>query len=319
MEHWIVVLNYNLSSFAIRHFELLSALPDVGVVAVDNASAPADVKALVTRAEQLGGLVLAADARTDVDAGVRRALEAGVRLIVLCSEINSGFSSGNNLALRALHRILGARGRYLVTNPDVELTADAVRALFATPGDIVGPAIWEGYLDGLRPYEDRCDFATGFVEEGTGSRHGVLGVRLCGCCMRFTGDALARYGFLPDKNFLYDEETWYFETVHRLGGRPVYVPQVTVRHAGSAAEGKKGFNYFYYIFRNRLVYFLEVARPRYGRTALFVLRYGDWALHVLLNQIKKRNWDGAKGVVVGIWHGLKRRSGRFVARSSQTA
>jgi GT2 family glycosyltransferase len=311
-----VYLNFNLSTECARQLGLLAELPGAGIVIVDNASRPEDLVELKAGVLERGGKVIAS---RSVDVEVAQSVAAGKRLLLIEHGRNAGYSAGNNVALRALHRALGSAGQYLVTNPDVELTADAARSLFAADGDIVGPAIWEHYLQGLRPFEDRCDFGTGFSDGERPPGEEGIGVRLCGCCMKITGAAIEKYGLLPEENFLYDEETRYFERVYRANGRPRYLSEVVVRHAGSAVEGKKGFNYFYYNFRNRLTYFLEVGRPHYRRTGRFLLCYVDWVFGVLKNQLRRGNLVGARGVLAGVRDGLLRRSGPYIAASARRA
>src|SRR5207248_8038648 len=98
--------------------------------------------------------------------------------------------------------------------------------------------------------------------------------------------ALERYGFLPDENFLYEEELRYFERVHRLGGKPVYLEHLRVEHMGKASMTKLSHDYFYYIFRNKLTYFRDVAGPTYRRHMRFSLLYVGWCWSAIWPQLQ---------------------------------
>ncbi len=147
------------------------------------------------------------------------------------------------------------------------------------------------------------DFATGFVSDAM-RRSGRIGM-LHGCCIKFSGTAFEKYGFLPDENFLYEEELKYFERVHRLGGAPAYLPHIRVEHLGKASVRKVSHEYFYYIFRNKLTYFKDIAGPTYGRHLRFAALYLDWCRGAIWSQARKGNWSGAAGVLHGVWDGLR--------------
>src|SRR5206468_8279261 len=110
---------------------------------------------------------------------------------------------------------------------------------------------------------------------------------------------------LPEDLFLYDEETFLFERVKRLGGTPQYLPSIVVKHRGSVKIGKPSFHYFYYITRNRLLYFRRIAGPRYGRVWRFMALYTMWVGDSLWSTVRRRNWNGVRGIAVGVLHGLR--------------
>src|SRR5207237_1134029 len=79
-------------------------------------------------------------------------------------------------------------------------------------------------------------------------------------------------------------------------------------HIGKASTTKLSYLYFYYIFRNKLCYFKEVGGPVYGGHLAFVWLYSRWVVEVLWYQARRSNWDGVRGLLHGVWHGLQGKS-----------
>jgi len=312
---WLVVLNYNVAAHSARQIDLLSVLPEVGLFIVDNASEIEDYRAL-ERACVAAGADLLPRAAESLDGAVAASLQRGQRLLLCRNAENLGYSGGNNTALRVLHRLLGPAAEYLVLNPDVYVTPDVARSLLDSDAETAGPAIYERWAKRVTTQDALAvDFATGFVSERL-RRSGRVSV-LHGCCLKLSGRALAKYGFLPDQNFLYEEELCYFERVHRLGGTPQYLGHLQVDHVGKASTTKLSYLYFYYIFRNKLCYFREVGGPIYGGHIAFFWLYSRWVVEVLWYQARRSNWDGVRGLLRGVWHGLQGKTGRFASVRSR--
>ena len=109
---------------------------------------------------------------------------------------------------------------------------------------------------------------------------------------------------------MYGEEIRYFERVDRQGGAPAYRPDLRVEHIGKASMPKLFDAYFYYVFRNHLTYFLEVARPRWHRSGRYAVLFLEWWWSALWPQLRKRNWPAVRGLVLGTRDGLRRVKGR---------
>lgn len=302
VSNWVIVLNYNLSAHCLRLLDALGQAPDFGVFIVDNHSREDDYAVLRKACTEAGAQVLALGMVQPTE--ISQPIGSGQRLILASAPRNLGYAGGNNLALRALQATLGPQAQYLVLNPDVVITPTSVQALFACAADICGPAVYEHYRQSISRDNQHIDFSTGFA-----APPGTPLNCLSGCCLKLSAHALERYGLLPEENFLYDEEVKFFERVHRAGGAPVYLPEVTVEHLGSASVGKRSMHYFYYIFRNRLLYFLQEAGPRYHRPGRFARYYAAWWLGTFHTNLKQRNWRGAQGLLLAVWHGLRRVSG----------
>ncbi|MCA9904659.1 MAG: glycosyltransferase family 2 protein [Anaerolineae bacterium] len=309
---WCIVLNHNTAERGIEHLRMAAGQKNFGVLVVDNGS-PADDWDQLRRYAVCAGIPVRI---ADDDAGAVPWLEEGIaschRAFLLRRTLNLGYSAGNNIGLRALLALCGEQLQVLIVNPDVAADTEAFGALLATKDAIVGPAVHEDYLGRVRDFESDIDFALGFR---LGKRRprcmSAVGPILSGCCLKLSGRALESFGLLPEDNFLYDEELYYFERVHRMGGMPTYEPSIVVHHMGSASTNKSSFAYFYYIFRNRVNYYLRIARVQYGGDIRFFLLLAQWSIGVSRRLLRTRNLDALKGVWIGIAHGARGRLGRY--------
>lgn len=310
--NWVLVVNYNTSSRCIDHFSEFAGAKDLGVVVVENGSTPqeSDLLTEFVRRHEIF--------RIDCHSGnldserLAESLASGIRQVCIVSDLNMGYAGGNNIVLKKFREILGTAVNFLVLNPDVEIrTADAA-LLLEHKSWITGPRIFEDYIGGYRPLADDVDFSTGFrVSSDSENRRPYVGTVLSGCCLKLSGSALDKFGYFPEENFLYDEETVFFERVFRIGGNPTYFPEVTVRHIGSVSINKKSYQYFYYNFRNRLQYYKNIARPLYGARYRFYLKYANWFFSVFKSNLKRANWQGLNGLLVGVVHGLRGKTGFY--------
>jgi GT2 family glycosyltransferase len=308
--NWSVILNYNLASYCLARVNALHSVENTGIFIVDNSSSEKDYLQLREACVAFDAVI--AD-HEDVEENTLLAatgIEGGAKLILYRSKKNLGYAGGNNIALKLLHRVVGGGGQYLLINPDVVIEPAAASALLACDAEICGPAVFEHYMKSVRPL-NRVDFATGFSLEADERGGKTSGPVLSGCCLKVSGTALSKYGFLPDENFLYEEEIKYFERVYRLGGQGVYLLNVRVEHIGSVSVIKRSRRYYYYILRNRLTYFIEIAGPQYKQYWRFIRLYVIWYTELLYSNLKRRNWDGLKGILLGGWHGLRRIKGPY--------
>lgn len=301
---WSIILNYNLASYCLDQLSILYSLENTGIFIVDNNSSPNDYLELRNGCSSYGATIAELDDIVKSDLLVAKDIESGTKLILFRSPKNLGYAGGNNIALKILDSIVGSEGQYLLINPDVIIDIAAANELLNHDAEICGPAVYEHYLKSIRELQ-RVDFSTGFPIESHQSDRKPSGLVLSGCCLKLNGIALSKYGFLPDENFLYEEEIKYFERVYRLGGHGTYLSNVHVEHIGSVSVIKRGRKYYYYILRNRLTYFLEIAGPRYRQYGRFTRLYTFWYIELLYSNFKRRNWDGLKGIFLGGWHGLR--------------
>lgn len=299
--NWIALLNFDCTDLCMRHIRhyLAEAPTDFGLVLIDNGSSEKERDALVCAVRAGGGAVIDANDRSPRD----------LPLILIISDHNRGYAGGNNLALRWCTAQAGESAQVLICNPDVDIDTAVARALFADPGDVVGPAIFEDYIGGFRTPDTYCDFETGFVVGASAAGRPCVGARLQGSCFKISGSALRRFGYLPAPCFLYEEETFYFAAVHRAGSTPTYRSDISVRHRGSMTIGKRSFTYFYYIARNKVRFFWLHGRARPLAWVRFLWNYGDWFSSVAFSNLRARNRQGLRGLALGLWHGLLGRAG----------
>lgn len=301
---WSIILNYNLASYCLNQLRILHSLGNAGIFIVDNASSLNDYSELRNGCSSYGATIAESYEIAENDWIVAKDIEGGAKLILYKSPKNIGYGGGNNIALKLLDSVVGSEGQYLLINPDVIIDLVAANELLSCEAEICGPAVYEHYMKSIRELQ-RVDFSTGFDLEQAQPDGKPSGVVLSGCCLKLNGMALSKYGFLPDENFLYEEEIKYFERVYRLGGHGTYLSNVRVEHIGSVSVIKRGRRYYYYILRNRLTYFLEIAGPRYRQYGRFARLYTFWYVELLYSNFKRRNWDGLKGILLGGWHGLR--------------
>lgn len=170
---------------------------------------------------------------------------------------NTGYARGNNLG------ITHARGAaILILNPDTELTAGALPALFAALMDdptvgIVGPRL--RYPDGsVQPSRRRFPtLATALVESTVVQEwwpnHPALARYimkdvpddaphdadwLVGACLLVRRSVFETVGRFDERLFLYSEEPEFCWRVWRAGWRVRYVPDAEVRHHEGRSTGQ---------------------------------------------------------------------------------
>jgi GT2 family glycosyltransferase len=241
----IVILNWNTRDYLKRCLEtVLASQGDFTyrVIVVDNAS-------------------------TDGSAEMVRTIFPDVELLV--SEINGGFSYGNNLGLRAL----GFRGtgdvtaeapRYaLLLNPDTEVPPDAlynmVRFMDSRPDvGVAGPklALEDGSLD----LACRRSFPTPMVslyrfsglsrlfpKSPRFGRYNMTFVdpdqeievdSVVGAYMQVRREAIEAVGLLDETFFMYGEDLDWAYRIKKAGWKVFYHPQVVVKHVKRAASRK---------------------------------------------------------------------------------
>ena len=308
--NWSIILNYNLASYCLAQLNALHSVEDLGIFIVDNNSSENDYLQLRKGCSAFGAAIADHDDVVESNLLAAKGIEDGAKLILYRSHKNLGYAGGNNIALKVLYSLVGSGGQYLLINPDVVIEPAAASTLLGCDAEICGPAVYEHYLKSVRPL-DRVDFSTGFSLEADEPGGKTSGPVLSGCCLKLSGTALSKYGFLPDENFLYEEEIKYFERVYRLGGCGAYLSNVRVEHIGSVSVIKRSRKYYYYILRNRLTYFIEIAGPRYRQYWRFTRLYALWYTELLYSNLRRRNWDGLKGILLGGWHGLRRIKGFY--------
>jgi len=185
------------------------------------------------------------------------------QIISLRSDVNLGFSGGNNLGIR------NAKGDFLFfLNNDTFVKTDGFRLLidamelnpsiaavspkilFAEPGNTIQFAGYtpltkitlRNFIIGINEIDDgRWD-----IPAPTPIVHGAA--------MLFRKSALEKIGLMPEVYFLYYEELDWSAAVKRAGFEMWYIPSCVVFHIGSKSTGVFSALQVFYMTRNRLLY-----------------------------------------------------------------
>ena len=182
---------------------------------------------------------------------------------VLRSEVNLGFTGGNNWGMRH------AKGDLVfIVNNDTEVTPDLLDVLIRPfyEDDSIGvtcPKIrfhhnpdiiqYAGF-NPLDPYTGRAS-AVGNKEvdngqhDKSGYTHGAHG-----CAMMVKREVIEKVGMFPEKFFIYYEEWDWSARIKKAGYRIYYAAQGLIYHKESITMGKQSPIKVYYHTRNRILY-----------------------------------------------------------------
>jgi GT2 family glycosyltransferase len=185
---------------------------------------------------------------------------------VIASEINGGYSYGNNLGLRALGfkdkgRTGGAPRYALLLNPDTEVSPTALRDMIAFMDarpdvGVAGPKLV--LLDGSLDKACRRSFPTPMVSlyhfAGLGklfpnsprfARYNMTYLpveqeaevdSVVGAYMQVRREAIDAVGLLDEAFFMYGEDIDWAYRIKNAGWSVIYHPQVVVKHVKRAAS-----------------------------------------------------------------------------------
>ena len=184
-------------------------------------------------------------------------------VIAIRSEVNRGFSGGNNIGIRA------ARGKYLFfINNDTYIESDAISCL-------VERLESRPEIGGVSPkirfaFPPRHIQFAGFTPLSRITlRNHMLGFGcpddgkydtphptpyLHGAAMMIKREVVEKAGMMPEIFFLYYEELDWSTSMTRVGYELWYEPRCTVFHKESQSTGQLSQLRTYYLTRNRLLY-----------------------------------------------------------------
>lgn len=199
--------------------------------------------------------------------------------ICIRSEINRGFSGGNNIGIQA------AKGKYLLfLNNDTYITDNTLHFLcekLDSKPEIggVSPKIkfasgpqhiqFAGYTP-LSPISLRNSLI-GFGLEDRGQYDSSTPTPyLHGAAMMIKKEIIEQVGFMPEIYFLYYEELDWCTQINDKGYELWYEPRTTVFHRESSTTGQNSPLKAFYLTRNRLLY---AWRNRRGGQWIFSLLY----------------------------------------------
>lgn len=197
-------------------------------------------------------------------------------VVILRNGTNLGFAGGCNVGIR---EAMASHARYiLLLNNDTWAEPTAleflVRALELGSDSAVCPMI-------VRMDDPTVVWAAGGTLD---LRLGIVRHRLqgkprwaaqqpervdlaSGCALLIRTEALIEVGLIPERWFLYFEDTEFCALLRRSGRTIGYVPQAVIRHIGGASVGRTDVNYFYY-WRNYLFFVREWVDGRFRGVAM---------------------------------------------------
>ena len=223
--------------------------------------------------------------------GTKEKLKSLNGIYLLESEINLGFSGGNNLGIK--YAMKAKADCILILNNDVFIDNHAISHLLkaSTHADIVSPKIYfaKGYEFHKNKYrEDDLGkviwYAGGQIDWANiiGSHLGVDEVDVgqhntekkidfaTGAGVLVKREVFEKIGLFDDKYFLYLEDMDFCVRAKKAGFKIIYEPKAVFWHKNAQSSGGSGSELQdYYISRNRLLFAFKYAKIK---TKLAVLK-----------------------------------------------
>ncbi len=252
----IVIVNYCGEDDIVRCFRSLAELDLCGssglveIALVDNASPDGSGERLQQRRDELLALL-----------GPRFQLQ------LLFSPRNDGFAAGNNLGIDALK---SRQVTHLwLLNPDTTVQPGALAALIAeaAPLRVCGSKVLyapEGTGERSKIWSaggtlDRAQQQVGMRGLGESDVGQYEVIERCdyipGCSMFLPLALIQRIGAMPERFFMYFEETEWCERMSRVGIELLYVPKSVVFHHFADEKMGRPFTVYYYNRNERLFWF----------------------------------------------------------------
>lgn len=233
-------------------------------------------------------------------------------VVAIRSEVNGGFSGGNNIGLRA------AKGKYLfLINNDTYIESDEI-------GYLVERLESRPEIGGVSPKirfafpPQHIQFAGFTPLSRITLRNNMLGFDcpdngtfdtphstpyLHGAAMLIKREVVEKAGLMPEIFFLYYEELDWSTSMTRAGYELWYDPRCTVFHKESQSTGQLSKLRTYYLTRNRLFYARRNLRGADRFASVLYQSTVAAAKNTLVFALKGR-FDLAGAVCRGAFHGL---------------
>lgn len=192
-------------------------------------------------------------------------------IILLKSEENSGYASGNNLGIKFA---LDDNSEFLcILNNDVAVDKNFLEPVIETlindkQAAAAGPSIcFYGQNDIIQAMGGKINLYTGLSSlKFKGRKHTEIKDNLYdvdylgGACFVVKADILKKFGLIPENYFLFYEETEFFLNIKRHGFRLLCIRDSKVYHKVSGTISKyKGLSYFF-LNRNRILFMRRNAK-----------------------------------------------------------
>lgn len=244
-------------------------------------------------------------------------------IIIDNSELNRGFTGGNNEGIRfALN--WGADVIWLL-NDDVKVERNALLELVkAIDGNSVGVAVPKIYFyPGFEFHKNRYSkkdlgkviwYAGGEIDwkNCIGKHRGVDEVDkgqfdrrtetefATGCSMLIKREAIEKTGLFNEKYFMYLEDLDYSIRIKRCGFKIVYQPKAVVWHKNAQSSGVGDDLHDYFFTRNRMLFGMAYApmRTRFAlvrESARLLIKGSSWQKRGLIDFYLRRFGKGSWG------------------------
>lgn len=235
----IILVNYGGSKDTIECIQSIedSGEKDYQIIVVDNAS-------------------------PDDSVAVLEAAQKDHNFILIKSDVNGGFSAGNNLGIQ--YALEHDTDYVLLLNNDTIVTANFLDELLkpfakypdcgATIGKILynqdRSKIWYGG-GAMDPQTARTQhFFYDEIDHGQADKEQSVSFAT-GCCLCLSAKTIKDVGLLDDSYFLYEEDVDYCYRIAKAGYQIIYHPQAVIYHKVSASTGRASATTQYYSIRNK--------------------------------------------------------------------
>lgn len=262
----IIVLNWNNGHETIACLESLRAVtyPRWQAVVVDNGSTDDSVAQIRSWAEQTGWPVVEA-AGGDAGGGL-------CPLVLMCTELNLGYTGGNNVGIR--HAVEAGFDFALILNNDTTVDPEFLGILveFAREhpqAGMIGPAVYEAdrpqtvQSAGARIqwWEAKFPPMNGGVTEAALDKTPRVVDYISGAAMLVRRETIEAIGVLDEAFHLYVEEVDWCRRAAEAGYGVWVVPRSRIWHKGAVSVNTmQKPSVEYYRFRNRILFMRKHAR-----------------------------------------------------------
>ena len=232
------------------------------------------------------------------------------------SEINGGFSYGNNLGIK--YALDNNYDYCMLLNNDTLIDSGMIHLLLTKADDktITVPTMFYASMP------DTIWYGGGFINRSTGnSQHKRMNTKenvdllkdeestfATGCCILFNSNLVKRIGMFNEEMFMYCEDTEFCIRALKDENRILYVPQAKLWHKVSKSTGGSASQFStYYMTRNRF-YCIKKHRDFYNWTAMpftFVSRIIRMILYYLKRDL---NYEAIKMGIIDYYKGITGRN-----------
>ena len=194
-----------------------------------------------------------------------------MQICIIPCKVNKGFAGGNNIGI--IKALDDGCDLIFILNPDIELEAGCITVLskrIMADGNIgvVGPVVLYGYTEGniiqglgsfanFRSQKKSSTYSNQPLSERIPAEHYVDYV--LGGAMMIKSSILRLTGLFEEDYFMYNDEIDIAYRIKKAGFQTLAISRAVVRHFHDFdPRNKKGNNLmYYYIVRNRYLYFLK--------------------------------------------------------------